>query len=89
MAGGGVNSVWPPGLGSYLLRHPWRAWPLARAAWPLRASGWWRRSPFLPLPDAAYWEFRMTTYGAGVGAVVTPSTMVDAAQWANRQRARR
>jgi len=27
---------------------------------------WWRRPPFLPLPDAAYVEFRMeTAFGSG------------------------
>jgi hypothetical protein len=33
----------------------------------LRCSpqGWWRRPPFLPRPDGAYTEFRLTTqYGA-------------------------
>jgi hypothetical protein len=89
MAGGGVNSLRAPGLWTYLVRHPSGALTLARAGWPLRASGWWRRPPFLPLPDATYWDFRMTTYGTGVGAIVTPAVMVDAAEWSLRQRERR
>jgi hypothetical protein len=31
----------------------------------LAAPGWWRRRPFLPLPDPGYLHFRLTTaYGA-------------------------
>jgi hypothetical protein len=80
-----VSSLWPRGLGSYLVRHPSSAWTLARAGWTLRASSWWRHPPFLPLPDAAYWEFRLFTYG-GAGATMSPAAMVDAAHWSLRQR---
>ena len=32
----------------------------------LAAPGWWRRAPFLPLPDPAYLRFRLETqYGSG------------------------
>ncbi len=32
----------------------------------LAAPGWWRRPPFLPLPDAGYLRFRLETqYGSG------------------------
>ena len=32
----------------------------------LARSGWWRRAPFLPLPDREYLRFRLETqYGAG------------------------
>lgn len=31
----------------------------------LAAPGWWRRPPFLPLPDPAYLRFRLETqYGS-------------------------
>lgn len=33
----------------------------------LAAPGWWRRPPFLPLPDAAYLRFRMVTAYGGEG----------------------
>lgn len=48
-----------------LLRHP-VLWPTAIAtALRLAAPGWWRRRPYLPLPDADYLEFRMETqYGS-------------------------
>jgi hypothetical protein len=41
-------------------------WPAAAAAaWSLAPRGWWRRRPFLPLPDRRWIEFRLATaYGA-------------------------
>jgi hypothetical protein len=36
----------------------------ARQARVLAPPGWWRRPPFLPVPDPAYLRFRMqTAYG--------------------------
>jgi hypothetical protein len=35
-----------------------------RQVFVLASPGWWRHSPWLPLPDAAYLRFRMVTaYG--------------------------
>jgi len=82
-----VRSLWPRGLVAHVARHPSCAWTLLRAGWPLRASHWWRRAPFLPVPAPGYWEFRMTTYG-GAGATISPSAMIEAAEWALRQRVR-
>ena len=49
-----------------VLRRP-GLWPTALAeAGRLAAPGWWRRRPFLPLPDREYLRFRMQTmYGDG------------------------
>jgi hypothetical protein len=43
-----------------------RLWPTARRQWfRMVPAEWWRRMPFLPLPDRAYVRFRMeTAYGA-------------------------
>jgi hypothetical protein len=43
-----------------------RLWVTAlRQAGRLAAPGWWRRAPFLPLPEPDYVAFRMETqYGA-------------------------
>ena len=48
-----------------VLRHP-SLWPTAIAqAVRLAPAGWWRRAPFLPLPDADYLAFRLETqYGS-------------------------
>lgn len=42
-----------------------RLWPAAaRQARALVPPGWWRRKPFLPVPDRDWLRFRMTTaYG--------------------------
>jgi hypothetical protein len=47
-----------------VVRHP-TLWPTAaRQALRLAAPGWWRRRPYLPLPDRDYLRFRMQTqYG--------------------------
>lgn len=47
-----------------LLPRPW-LWPTAvRQVARFAPDGWWRRAPFLPIPDRALVEFRTTTqYG--------------------------
>jgi hypothetical protein len=47
-----------------VLAHP-RLWTTAvRQVLVLAAPGWWRRAPFLPLPDPGYLRFRLqTAYG--------------------------
>ena len=56
---------WWAGAGVLVLRRP-RLWPIALSqAVRLARPGWWRRPPFLPLPDPDYVRFRMqTAYGA-------------------------
>ena len=48
-----------------VLRHP-SLWPVALSqSLRLARPGWWRRSPFLPVPDPAYLRFRLETqYGS-------------------------
>ncbi|MEM7339125.1 MAG: hypothetical protein AAF467_10785 [Actinomycetota bacterium] len=63
-------------------------WPAAlAAAASLRPDRWWRRWPFLPLPDADWLRFRMVTaYGGdGSGPIVT----ADVITWLEWQRANR
>lgn len=44
-------------------------WPTAaRQARLLARPGWWRRPPFLPLPDRSYLRFRMQTAYGGDGS---------------------
>lgn len=43
---------------------PRTASDLLRTAWAFRRREWWRRPPFLPLPDRTYLRWRMyTAYG--------------------------
>jgi len=46
------------------LRHPLLAADLARVCWRFRPRDWYRRFPFLPIPERNYIAWRMhTAYG--------------------------
>ncbi len=47
---------------------PWLWATAVRVSFHLAPSGWWRSSPFLPLPDPAYLRFRMVTAYGGDGS---------------------
>lgn len=48
-----------------LARHPALWGTAVTQALRLAAPGWWRRAPFLPLPDPDYLRFRLETqYGS-------------------------
>jgi hypothetical protein len=65
-----------------------RLWREAAATvWRLTPDGWWRRPPFVPVPDAAYWQFRMhTAYGEQMTGRPTRSDVVDYLEWCQRVR---
>lgn len=65
-----------------------RLWPAAvRQARALVPPGWWRRRPFLPLPDTAWLRFRMTTaYGDG-GADVDVEDLLTFLAWTDSVKA--
>ncbi|MFP5254323.1 MAG: hypothetical protein ACLGI8_00550 [Acidimicrobiia bacterium] len=50
-----------------LLRHPSLWGTAVRQARRLAPTRWWRRPPFLPLPDDAYLRFRLETAYGGSG----------------------
>jgi hypothetical protein len=52
-----------------------------RQARRLTPRGWWRRPPFLPVPDAAYVRFRSVTQSGGLGAPMTPSDVLSYLAW--------
>ncbi|MFZ4585445.1 MAG: hypothetical protein ACOYNI_09500 [Acidimicrobiia bacterium] len=67
-----------------LAQHPalWAtAWRQARR---MARPGWARRWPFLPLPDPAYLEFRLTTQYGRSGAP-TPEDLVAYLAWCRRE----
>jgi len=50
-----------------LVRRPW-LWPDALAlALRMAPRGWWRAWPPRPVPDEAWWRFRMETAYGGAG----------------------
>lgn len=50
-----------------VIRRPdlWRT--AVRAGLELAPRGWWRRAPFLPMPDPAWLHFRLVTAYGGEG----------------------
>lgn len=65
-----------------VLMHP-TLWPTAvRQVLLLAPSGWWRRAPFVPLPDPAYLRFRMVTAYGGDGArTAEPGDLLTYLRW--------
>ncbi len=54
-------------VGLALIRRP-DLWSTSlRAGLSLAPSGWWRRAPYLPLPDSEWLRFRMSTAYGGDG----------------------
>jgi hypothetical protein len=72
-----------------LARTP-RLWATAlRQVRRLAPRGWWRRPPFLPLPDRDYLRFRLQTmYGTGQRAART-SDVLAYLWWCKREAADR
>jgi len=65
-----------------LLRAP-ALWATAlRQLGRLAPQGWWRRPPFLPLPDPAYLRFRLeTAYGGAGDRAPTAEDVVTYLRW--------
>ena len=70
------------GAVAVVLRHP-DLWATAlRQARLLARPGWWRRPPFLPVPDQDYLRFRLlTAYGGDGTAAPDPSDLVAYLRW--------
>ncbi|HVE45581.1 MAG TPA: hypothetical protein VNA57_02375 [Acidimicrobiales bacterium] len=52
----------------------------------LAPPGWWRRRPFLPLPDAAYLAFRLETMYGDRAAQPAPADVVAYLEWCRSHR---
>jgi hypothetical protein len=60
--------------------HP-TLWPTAvRQAARMSRPRWWRRAPFLPIPDADYLRFRLETQ-YGTGGTPDPADVVVYLRW--------
>ncbi len=67
---------------------PRLALDLLAAGWGFRRRDWWRRPPFLPLPDRDYLRWRMyTAYGSG-DAVPPAADVIRFARWRRETMAR-
>ena len=59
-----------------------RLWPTAvRQVFVLAAPGWWRRRPFLPLPDPGYLRFRLQTAYGDPDRAPDPKDVVAYLRW--------
>jgi hypothetical protein len=81
-----MNGVNARALMRHLLQHPAEVRPLLSAFWRMRAAHWWRRAPFLPLPDRAYWRFRLATATGSPTGSPSAREMVEFAKWSALQR---
>ncbi len=81
-----MNGVDVRAVARHLARHPAHARILLVALWRLRATNWWRRAPFLPLPDRAYWGFRLSTATGSTSGSTSVREIVEFAKWSARQR---
>jgi hypothetical protein len=50
----------------------------------LAPNGWWRRRPYLPVPDAAYLRFRMQTQYGDADHEPKPEDLVAWLEWCRR-----
>jgi hypothetical protein len=57
---------------------------LARVSWRFRRRDWYRRFPFLPLPDPTYLRWRMHTAYGHDDAVPPAADLIRFARWATR-----
>lgn len=67
------------------LRNPAVARDLLRVAWRFRSRHWWRRPPFLPVPDAEYVRWRMHTAYGDHDAIPPADDVVRYARWAGKE----
>lgn len=72
-------------LGGRSLRNPALGAALLRVAWRFRRRQWYRRPPFLPLPDPTYVRWRMLTAYGDENAVPPADDLARYARWAVRQ----
>ena len=91
-AGGLVQfrrSMGSPRLVWALARRPW-LWPVAASqASRFAEDGWWRRRPFLPLPDPGLVRFRLDAMYRDPAARMPPDDMVRWLRWCRIQNAQR
>lgn len=59
---------------------------LLRVFWRFRAHQWWRRAPFLPLPDREYLRWRMHTAYGDHDAVPPAGDVIRYARWSVKGR---
>jgi hypothetical protein len=68
-------------IGARLARHPGLWWTAIHQLRILAVPGWWRRAPFLPLPDRAYMRFRLETAYGDPAHALEPGDVITYLNW--------
>lgn len=74
-------SRWLVKAGFALLAHPTLWGTAVRQIFVLAAPGWWRRAPFVPMPDPAYLRFRLVTAYGDPSRDPEPNDVVTYLHW--------
>jgi len=72
------------GLAGRAVRRPSLALDLVRVAWRFRNRRWYRRFPFVPLPDREYVRWRMDTAYGSPDAIPPAADVERYVRWAVR-----
>ena len=81
-----VDRTFWRGLARELMRRP-KLWPTAIVqAGEFAPNGWWKRAPFLPIPDAKYMAFRLETQ-YGTTGTPEPHHVIEYLAWCREMRA--
>lgn len=76
-----LDRRWLLAMSGVVLRRP-GLWLVAlRQAVVMAPAGWWRRAPFLPVPDAGYLRFRMQTMYGDPDRAPDPADLVSYLTW--------
>ncbi|MHB1487004.1 MAG: hypothetical protein ACYCS7_01685 [Acidimicrobiales bacterium] len=81
---GEAGRGWALGSTRAVVRRP-RLWRVGiTQTLRLAGPGWWRRSPFWPVPDPAWLAFRMETIYGRADARPAPEDLIDYLDWCRR-----
>ena len=76
-----MSLAWAVRAALALARHP-DLWTTAvRQIAVLAVAGWWRRAPFLPIPDREYLRFRFQTMYGDPDRAPDPDDVVTYLRW--------
>ena len=76
------------GIGRVVVLRPGLWWAALGALRRMAVPGWWRRRPYLPLPDDRLWGFRMVTAYGSPGAIPEPEDVISYLEWCRSTRVR-
>jgi hypothetical protein len=68
-----------------LIRRPDLWVEMLRTMFAVAPSGWWRRRPFVPIPDPAYTEWRLITAHGESTSPLQPEELIHYLEWRKRQ----